>query len=76
MTMRVLRANYYWPSLRVNCVDFVKRWKNFQEHGPLLYLHPHDLQNINSPWTFALWGMDIVRPFLPALGKENSCWWQ
>jgi len=24
MVARILRAGYYWPSLRVDCVDFVK----------------------------------------------------
>jgi len=71
MSTRVLRVGYYWPTLKADCVDFVKKCQNCQEHGPLIHLHPHDLQNINYPWSFALWGMDIVGPFPEATGQRK-----
>ncbi|XP_068483117.1 uncharacterized protein [Phaseolus vulgaris] len=71
MATIVLRVGYYWPTLRVDCADFVKKCQNFQEHGSLIHLHPHDLQNINSPWPFALWGMDIVGPFPQLTGQRK-----
>jgi len=43
MAKRVLRVGYYWPTLRANCVDFVKRCQNCQEHGPFIHLYPCDL---------------------------------
>jgi len=71
MGIIILRAGYYWPTLKVNSADFVKRCQNCQEHGPLIHLHPHDLKYINSPWPFSLWGMDIVGPFPPATGQRK-----
>ncbi|XP_068486585.1 uncharacterized protein [Phaseolus vulgaris] len=71
MATRVLRAEYYWPTLRTNCADFVKKCVCFQEHDPLIHLHPHNLQSISSPWPFALWGMDIIGPFPRATGQRK-----
>jgi len=72
MVTRVLRAGYYWPTLRTDCTNFVKKCVSCcQEHGPLIHHHPHNLQSINSPWPFALWGMDIIGPFPQATGQKK-----
>jgi len=71
MATGVLRVGYYWPTLRTDCADFVKKYVSCQEHNPLIHLHPHNLQSINSLWPFALWGMDIVGPFPLATGQRK-----
>ena len=70
MATRVLRVGYYWPTLRTDCTNFVKKCVSCQE-CPLIHPHPHNLQSINSPCPFALWGMDIMGPFPQATGQRK-----
>jgi len=71
LAARVLRAGYYWPSVREDCAKYVKRCKGCQENDPLIHRPSVELQCIQSLWLFAKWGMDIVGPFPPASGQRK-----
>nr|KYP40102.1 Retrovirus-related Pol polyprotein from transposon 17.6 [Cajanus cajan] len=60
---RVIRAGYYWPTMRSDCKSYVQRCKACQEFGNLHRLPPTSLQSMQSAWPFAWWGMDILGPF-------------
>ncbi|XP_020209594.1 uncharacterized protein LOC109794563, partial [Cajanus cajan] len=60
LAAKVLRAGYYWPTLRTDCVKFVKRCMQCQRHGNIIHASAEELHSISSPWPFALWGMDIL----------------
>nr|KYP63718.1 Pro-Pol polyprotein [Cajanus cajan] len=57
MAARVLRAGYYWPTLKSDCQDYVQRCP------------PETLHQMMSSWPFSRWGMDILGPFPPAKGQ-------
>nr|KYP65463.1 Transposon Ty3-I Gag-Pol polyprotein [Cajanus cajan] len=61
MATRVLRAGYYWPTLKSDCQTYVQRCKECQP--------PAALHQMMSSWPFAQWGMDILGPFPPAKGQ-------
>ncbi|XP_020218550.1 uncharacterized protein LOC109801829 [Cajanus cajan] len=63
LVAKVLRAGYYWPTLKSDCAHFVKRCVQCQKHGNLIHASAEQLHSISSPWPFALWGMDILGPF-------------
>lgn len=63
MEIRVIRAGYYWPTLRTDCTKYVKKCKECQEFSNTHYAPPKELHNITSPWPFTMWGMDILMPF-------------
>ena len=63
MEIRVIRAGYYWPTLRTDCTKYVKKCKGCQEFSNTHYAPPKELHNITSPWPFTMWGMDILMPF-------------
>jgi len=67
MASRILRAGYYWPTLKRDCDRYVQRCTRCQQHGNLLHAKPEELHAIIFPWPFAMWGMDILGPF--SLGK-------
>ncbi|XP_020203942.1 uncharacterized protein LOC109789410 [Cajanus cajan] len=69
LAAKVLQAGYYWPTLKTDCMEFVKKCVQCQKHGNLIHASAEQLHNINSPWSFALWGMDILRPFPMAKGQ-------
>jgi len=69
MASRILRAGYYWPTLKTDCDRYVQRCTRCQQHGNLLHAKPEELHTIMSPWPFAMWGMDILGPFSPGRGQ-------
>nr|KYP62827.1 Gypsy retrotransposon integrase-like protein 1 [Cajanus cajan] len=69
LATKVLRAGYYWPTLRDDCLKFVKHCASCQRHGNLIHASAEELHGISSPWPFAMWDMDILGPFPVAKGQ-------
>nr|KYP33710.1 Transposon Ty3-I Gag-Pol polyprotein [Cajanus cajan] len=69
LAAKVLRAGYYWATLKTDCMDYVKKCIQCQKHGNLIHASAEQLHSISSPWPFALWGMDILGPFPLAKGQ-------
>jgi len=63
MAARVLRAGYYWPTVKEDCEKYVRKCIQCQQHGNMIHLKSEELHGITSPWPFAKWGMDILGPF-------------
>nr|KYP57241.1 hypothetical protein KK1_003499 [Cajanus cajan] len=68
MPTRVLRAGYYWPTLKSDCQAYVKKCKECQQFGNTHRQPPKALHQMMSPWPFPQWGMDILGPFPPTKG--------
>jgi len=60
---RILRAGYYWPTMKADCTEYSKNCKRCQEHGNLIHSRLETLHSITAPWPFAIWGLDIIGPF-------------
>jgi len=73
---KVLRAGYYWPTIQSDCAEYVKKYAKCQVFDPLHHTRLEELQNIISPWPFAIWGMNIISPFSPGKGRPSSSWWE
>nr|KYP75646.1 Retrovirus-related Pol polyprotein from transposon 17.6 [Cajanus cajan] len=69
LAAKVSRAGYYWPTLKGDCAEFVKRCIQCQRHGNLIHASAAELHSISSPWPFALWGIDVLGPFPMARGQ-------
>ncbi|XP_020216847.1 uncharacterized protein LOC109800479 [Cajanus cajan] len=69
LAAKVLRAGYYWPTLKGDCAEFVKKCVQCQRHGNLIHASAAELHSISSPWPFALWGIDVLGPFPMAKGQ-------
>ncbi|XP_027933467.1 uncharacterized protein LOC114188974 [Vigna unguiculata] len=63
MKARILRAGYFWPTMEQDCEAMIRKCKGCQAHGNDVKRAPTELHSLTSPWPFAQWGMDIVRPF-------------
>ena len=68
MTTRILRADYFWPTMEADCHTFVKKCLPCQKHGNLIHQKQKQLHSILSPWPFTKWGMEILSPFTPGKG--------
>ena len=69
MATRVLRAGYFWPTIEVDCQDYVRKCKPCQKHGNLIHQKQEQLHYIlshgpllNGEWTF-------LAPFSPGKGQ-------
>ena len=48
--------------MKVDAVDYTRKFDRCQRLAPILKSPVQDLISISSPWPFAQWGIDIVRP--------------
>ncbi|CAN1248722.1 Transposon Tf2-9 polyprotein [Linum perenne] len=67
----VLLQGYYWPTIRWDAEELVKRCHKCQLFANTHHLPSTALQPIVSPWPFAFWGMDLLGPFPEAVGKRK-----
>ena len=68
------RANtqgYWWPSMRKEAQEYVKKCDQCQRFAPNIHQLGGVLNPLSSPWSFAQWGLDIVGPFLKAAGNKR-----
>ena len=68
---RAHMQGYYWPTMKSDVVDYVKKCDPFQRMSPILKSPVQDLVSISSPWPFAQWGIDIVGLFPTASAQKK-----
>ena len=71
MAAKVLRAGYYWPTVQDDYAEYVKKCAKCQEFDPFHHTRSEELHSIISPWSFAIWEMDIIGPFAPGKGQTK-----
>ncbi|XP_045796465.1 uncharacterized protein LOC123890806 [Trifolium pratense] len=69
LAAKVLRAGYYWPTMKEDCADYVKKCDKCQRFSNLHHAPPEHLSSVVSPWPFFKWGVDILGPFPEAAGQ-------
>ncbi|RDY11302.1 hypothetical protein CR513_04053, partial [Mucuna pruriens] len=62
-------AGYYWPTLKQDCMEYVKRCDKCQRFVEGHKAPPERLHSITSPWPFFKWGVDILGSFPPVPGQ-------
>lgn len=72
LAMKAMRQGSYWPTMRKDADDLVKRCDRCQRFAPLPRLPAETLNPITSPWPFVTWGIDILGPF-PMAAAQKRC---
>ncbi|XP_074312554.1 uncharacterized protein LOC141648035 [Silene latifolia] len=62
LSNKALRQGYFWPTMRKNAMEYVKKCDACQSHAPFSHQPAEPMHPIISPWPFMNWGMDIVGP--------------
>ena len=63
LASKVVRAGFYWPTVKEDCVRHAQRCKQCQRHADWHKALPEELRSKYSPWPFHTWGIDILGPF-------------
>ncbi|RDY02343.1 hypothetical protein CR513_14206, partial [Mucuna pruriens] len=66
---KIARVGYYWPTLKADCMDYVKKCDKCQRFADGHQDPPEQLHVVASPWPFHKWGIDILGPFPLAPGQ-------
>ncbi|XP_022032326.1 uncharacterized protein LOC110933410 [Helianthus annuus] len=65
---KVMNAGYYWPGMHLDAVKVLKKCNGCQRHAPKTLRPKNELVPVTTTWSFQQWGIDMVSPFLEALG--------
>ena len=68
---RAHTQGYYWPTMKSDAADYVKKCDPCQRMFPILKSPVQDLVSITSPWPFAQWAIDIVCPLPTAPAQKK-----
>ncbi|XP_074300273.1 uncharacterized protein LOC141631510 [Silene latifolia] len=71
LSNKTLRQGYFWPTMRKDAIDYVKKGEECQRHAPVSHQPAEHMHPIISPWPFMKWGVDIVGP-LPRASRNRT----
>ncbi|XP_050229150.1 uncharacterized protein LOC126678290 [Mercurialis annua] len=60
---KTMLQNYYWPTIKEDAKTLVKKYDKCQRHDNVSCRPAASQGSLESPWPFAIWGIDIVGPF-------------
>lgn len=63
LAVKVLRAGFFWPTLRGDCVEYVKKCDRCQRHSNEIKVPAERLYSLVAPWPFFRWGINILGHF-------------
>ena len=61
LARKIMRTGYFWLTMETDCCKFVQICPEFQIHGDLIHAPLLELHVLTSPWSFSIWGIDIIR---------------
>ena len=61
LARKIMRTNYFWLTMEIDCCQFVQRCPECQMDGNLIHVPPSELHALTSPWPFSVWGINIIR---------------
>nr|CAN81302.1 hypothetical protein VITISV_024592 [Vitis vinifera] len=65
LARKIMRTGYFWLTMETDCCQFVQRCPECQIHGDLIHVPPSELHALTSPWSFSVWGIDIIGKISP-----------
>jgi len=63
LMLRIIRGGFFWPTMKHNCMEYVRKCEQCQKHADWSKAPPEVLHSINTPWPFLTWGIDILGMF-------------
>ena len=60
LARKIMRIDYFWLTMEIDCCQFVQRCPECQIHGDRIHVLPSKLHALTSPWPFSVWGINII----------------
>ena len=60
LAKKILRIGYYWNTMEIDCLDFVKSCHDCQSHSNLNHVPLSEPYSMTSPLPFSVWGIDVI----------------
>ena len=48
----MLQMSYYWPTMKRDAAELVKKRHNYQVQANLIHTHPQSIHSMVTPWPF------------------------
>ena len=71
LAKKIARQGYFWLTMEIDCMKFVKKCHNCQAYGDVSHLPSMELQEMTSPWPFTVWGIDIIGEVRPTTSNGH-----
>ena len=65
LARKIMRTDYFWLTMETDCYQFIQRCLKCQIHGDLIHVPPLELHALTSPWSFSVWGINIIGRISP-----------
>ena len=69
LVRKAFRQGFHWPTTLRDVEEVVRRCEGCQFYARQTHLRTQELQTIPITWSFAVWGLDKVRPLKKAPGS-------
>ncbi|XP_072071889.1 uncharacterized protein [Arachis hypogaea] len=69
LASKILRAGFFWPTLKQDSQQKIRTCQNCQRHAPLIHIPAEQMHHSEISWPFNQWGLDILGPFPTAPGQ-------
>ena len=60
LSKKILRQGFFWPTMNEDSMEYVKRCDKCQRFSKVPRAPPNLLKQMQSPWPFAVWGIDLI----------------
>jgi len=60
MARKILRAGYYWLTIKIDCCLHVRKCHKYQMFADNVNALPLPLNVLAAPWPFSMWGIDVI----------------
>ncbi|XP_028075765.1 uncharacterized protein LOC114277996 [Camellia sinensis] len=71
LVYRAISQGYWWPCMQADTQKYIRRCEKCQKFAHQIHQPARELLPLTSPWSFALWGLDIVEPLPVAPGNRK-----
>ena len=60
LSKKILRQGYFWPTMNEDSMEFVRKCDKCQRFSKIQRAAPNELKQMQSSWSFAVWGIDLI----------------
>ena len=72
LSQKIMRQNYYWTTMEVDCIAHVRKCHQCQVHRDPKHMPPMPLHTMTLSWPFSTWRIDIIGNIHPVASNGHE----